>query len=150
MPASWSATAMPRSNTRTRTRRTGTTGTRTDTGLRGFVIFFSSVGGVRIGAEWQARVRPRDPVAGRQAGEWLRSGCRERPVADGRESGEVANSPPARNANAWGAWSYDGKASSPPVSGSGELAPNGPHPHQGRQQTHATADAGLPCRSPLL
>ena len=29
-------------------------------------------------------------------GGYLRSGCRERTVADGRESGEVANSPPAR------------------------------------------------------
>ena len=54
---------------------------------------------------------------------YLRAGCRERPVGNGRESGEVANSPPARHLSAWGAWTYGRAASSPPGPQSGEHAP---------------------------
>ena len=53
----------------------------------------------------------------------LRSGCRERTVADGRESGEVVNSPPARYLRSWGTLTYDSAASSPPGPWSGKLAP---------------------------
>jgi hypothetical protein len=54
------------------------------------------------GAQRQAGGRRRDPVAGWHAGDNLRAGCRGRPLAGGRGSGEVANSPGARDASAWG------------------------------------------------
>src|SRR5262245_46134105 len=57
-----------------------------------------------------------------QTGGDLRPGCQLRTVADGRESGEVANSRRGYASTDCGIRTSVAGASSPPVQGSGELA----------------------------